>query len=252
MPERMTDGDSTSVAAAGRGDAGCLCLAGFRRRANVMSNSVITKLIDPDQAGSLTHRVRQRRDEEFKRRFPDLADMRVLDLGGTAVSWRVLGLRPDSVTLVNLDRPEEPAEPWMTAVQADACAGGFGKYDLVFSNSLIEHLGGHARRQQFAEVVRESAPSWWIQAPYRYFPIEPHWFFPCFQFLPFRVRRVVCQHWNTLHQPALKDPAEAAELVASVELPSATEMRMYFPDTEIWFERIAGLPKSLVSIKVDA
>jgi hypothetical protein len=214
-----------------------------------MSNKVVAKLVDPDQVGSLTHRCRQRRDEEFKRRFPDLADMRVLDLGGTAISWRVLGLRPLSVTLVNLDKAEEPAESWMNVVQADACDGGFGKYDLVFSNSLVEHLGGHARRQQFAKVVRESAPSWWVQVPYRYFPVEPHWFFPGFQFLPFRARLVVCQHWKTLHEPARKDPAEAAELVASVELISATEMRMYFPDSEIWFERFAGLPKSLVAIK---
>lgn len=214
-----------------------------------MSNKFIAKLIDPDLAGSLTHRCRQRRNEEFKRRFPDLADMRVLDLGGTAISWRVLGLRPLSVTLVNLDQAEEPAESWMEVVQADACAGGLGKYDLVFSNSLIEHLGGHAKRQKFAEVVRESAPSWWIQTPYRYFPVEPHWFFPCFQFLPFQARLMICQRWKTLHASACKDPAEAAEMVASVELTSATEMRMYFPDSEIWFERIAGLPKSLVSVK---
>lgn len=214
-----------------------------------MSNKMISKLIDPDQAGSVTQRGRQRRNEEFRRRFPDLADMQVLDLGGTAISWRVLQMRPRSVTLVNLDPAEEPAEPWMNAVQADACAGGFGKYDLVFSNSLLEHVGGHARRQQFAEVVRESAPSWWIQTPYRYFPIEPHWFFPCFQFLPFRARVMVCRHWNTLHQAAIKDAAEAAAMVASVELISATEMRMYFPESKIWSERIAGLPKSLVSIK---
>lgn len=214
-----------------------------------MSNKMISKLIDPDQAGSVTQRGRQRRNEEFRRRFPDLADMQVLDLGGTAISWRVLQMRPRSVTLVNLDPAEEPAESWMNAVQADACTGGFGKYDLVFSNSLLEHVGGHARRQQFAEVVRESAPSWWIQTPYRYFPIEPHWFFPCFQFLPFRARVMVCRHWNTLHQTAIKDAAEAAAMVASVELISASEMRMYFPESKIWSERIAGLPKSLVSIK---
>jgi hypothetical protein len=214
-----------------------------------MSNRAIAKLIDPDQAGSFTHRFRQQRNEEFKRRFPDLAEMRVLDLGGTAISWRVLGLRPGSVTVVNLGHDEGPCEPWMNIVQADACAGGFGKYDLVFSNSLMEHLGGHARREQFANVVQESAPSWWVQTPYRYFPIEPHWIFPGFQFLPFRTRVLICQHWNTLHAPARKDAAEAAAEVASVELISATEMRTYFPTSEIWFERIAGIPKSIVAIK---
>jgi hypothetical protein len=120
----------------------------------------VARYIDPDRAGSFTHQIRQRRNEEIRRRFPRLADMRVLDLGGTAVSWRTSGLRADCVTLVNLDHPEDPDEPWMKVVCADACTGGFGTYDLVLSNSLMEHLGGHARRRQFADVVQESAPSW--------------------------------------------------------------------------------------------
>jgi hypothetical protein len=214
-----------------------------------VSSRIIAKLIDPDRTGSFTHRFRQHRNEEFKRHFPNLADMRVLDLGGTAVSWRVLDLQPGSVTIVNRDGVAGPYEPWMEIINADACKGGFGKYDLVFSNSLMEHLGGHVRRQQFADVVQESAPSWWIQTPYRYFPIEPHWIFPCFQFLPFRARVMVCQHWNTLHESACKDRAEAAAIVASIELISATEMRAYFPSSEIWYERIAGVPKSLVAVK---
>ena len=42
-----------------------------------------------------------------------------------------------------------------------------------------------------------------------------------------------------------------AELVASTELISATEMRTYFPASEIWFERVLGIPKSLVAIKAE-
>jgi hypothetical protein len=212
----------------------------------------IANLIDPDHPGSLTHRIRQQRKEEFTRRFPNLADMSVLDLGGTAVSWRVSGLRARSVTVVNLDEAQASDEPWMNVVRGDACTGGFGKFDLVYSNSLMEHLGGHARRQQFAEVVQESAPSWWVQTPYRYFPIEPHWIFPGFQFLPFRARVMVSQHWRTIHTPAIKDRTAAIESVASVELISSTEMRSYFPTSEIWFERIAGIPKSLVAVKAEA
>jgi hypothetical protein len=212
-------------------------------------NRSLAKLIDPDRPGSLTHQFRQSRNEEFTRRFPDLENMSVLDLGGTAISWRVLGLRPKSVTLVNLDDAGDPPEPWIEHIREDACVGGFGKFDLVFSNSLMEHLGGHARRARFAEVVRESAPSWWVQTPYRYFPIEPHWIFPFFQFLPFRARIAVTQHWRTLHMDSTPGRAQAAELVASVELISTTEMRMYFPESDIWFERIAGAPKSLVAIR---
>ncbi len=185
------------------------------------SNKVVAKFIDPDRAGSFTQHCRQRRNEEFQRRFPDLRDMRVLDLGGTAVSWRTSGVRPGSVTLVNLDHAEDPAEAWMDLVRSDACGGGFGKYDLVFSNSLMEHLGGHTRRQQFADVIAESAPRWWVQTPYRYFPIEPHWVFPGFQFLPFRTRIMISQHWGIGNMPAAGDAAEAADLVASVDFISA-------------------------------
>ena len=213
------------------------------------SNEVVARLIDPARPGSLVYRVRQRRNEEFNRRFPDLENMRVLDLGGTATAWRGAAAHPAKLTLVNLGHEADQGEPWMDIVYADACAGGFGQYDLVFSNSLLEHLGGHARRQQFAEVVRESAPYWWIQTPYRYFPVEPHWVFPGFQFLPFRVRQEITQRWKIGHMGAHADATEAASLVASVELISVTEMRSYFPAGEIWFERLAGLPKSLVAVK---
>jgi hypothetical protein len=206
-------------------------------------NRSLSRIIDPDRPGSLTHRFRQSRSEEFRRRFPDLENMSVLDLGGTAISWRVLGPRPKRVTLVNLDDAAAPPEPWIEHIREDACVGGFGKYDLVFSNSLMEHIGGHARRQRFAEVVRESAPSWWVQTPYRYFPIEPHWIFPLFQFLPFAARVSVTRHWRTLHMDATPGRAEAIDLVASIELISATEMRAY------WYERLAGVPKSMVAIR---
>ncbi|HUJ04628.1 MAG TPA: class I SAM-dependent methyltransferase [Streptosporangiaceae bacterium] len=212
-------------------------------------NKTIARIIDPDHAGSLTHHFRQQRNEQFKLQFPGLADMHVLDLGGTAISWQVLGLRPRSVTVVNLEHAADPAEPWIKVVRGDACDGGFGSYDLVFSNSLMEHLGGHARRQKFAEVVHESADCWWVQTPYRYFPVEPHWIFPGFQFLPFLTRVMICRHWRTLHRADRPGMAEAIELVASTELISASEMRAYFPDGRIWFERPAGIPKSIVAFR---
>lgn len=213
-----------------------------------MPNGTLAKFLDPNRTGSLAHRARQHRNDEFRRRFPGLANMRVLDLGGTPAYWRASTLKPHSVTIVNLEYEDDSAESWMEVLRADACGGGFGEFDLVFSNSLIEHVGGHAKRQELADVIRESAPNWWVQTPNRYFPIEPHWLFPGFQFLPFPARVKVAQHWGG-HFPVFKDHAEAAKAVAWTELVSATEMRAYFPESEIWVERFAGMPKSLVSVK---
>ena len=194
-----------------------------------MSDKHIARFFDPDRSNSLTHRCRQQRNEEFKRRFPDLPDMRVLDLGGTGTSWHVAGLRAQHLTIVNIDPSEQAVEPWMEVIHGDACDGGFGKFDLVFSNSVLEHVGGHARRQQFADVVRESAPAYWVQTPYRYFPIEPHWLFPGFQFLPFRARVEVTRHWNVGHNPALKAELIFAWADESVLLRRYTETRRRHP-----------------------
>lgn len=172
--------------------------------------------------------------------------MRVLDLGGTVSFWTAVPTRPQSVTLVNLG--SEKPEPGIETVQADACTFDPGSgYDIVISNSLIEHVGGPVARTALARVIRTAAPRRWIQTPYRYFPIEPHWLFPGFQFLPLSARASITQKWSLGHIRE-KDRETAIEQCLMVELLSATEMRSLFPDSEIWFERIAGVPKSMVAI----
>ncbi|HEX4060865.1 MAG TPA: UDP-N-acetylmuramoyl-tripeptide--D-alanyl-D-alanine ligase [Streptosporangiaceae bacterium] len=63
--------------------------------------------------------------------------------------------------------------------------GSLRHYDLVFSNSLIEHVGGHERRERFADTVHQLSGAYWVQTPYRYFPVEPHWH-PARSFCPSR------------------------------------------------------------------
>jgi hypothetical protein len=122
-----------------------------------------------------------------------------------------------------------------------------GACDLVFSNSLIEHLGGPARRAQFADVVYGLAPRHWIQTPYRYFPIEPHWLFPGFQFLPLNARGWLTRRWPLTHTTS-KDPDEAIETALSVDLLSVTEMRHLFPESSIVHERLGPMTKSIVAV----
>ena len=201
----------------------------------------------------LSDKPRARRWAEVQRRFPDLPSMRVLDLGGTLRMWESAPVRPKHVTIVNLDpRLHEPTSDWYDVRNGDACAPEEDvlarDYDLVYSNSLLEHVGGHAKRQQLAAVIRDAAPRHWVQTPYRYFPLEPHWMVPGMQFLPLAARASIARRWP--FGPASKNtPADnVVSEVAYVELVSLTEMRSYFPDSHIWIERLAGLPKSLVAI----
>jgi hypothetical protein len=202
-------------------------------------------LVNPDNPASVSARLRGRRWDLFHASFPELTEMRVLDLGGSPRFWRTAPARPASVTTVNLT-PADDDEPWLTHVVADACESlGLGQFDLVFSNSLIEHVGGHYRRQQLADVVISSAPWFWVQTPYRYFPVEPHFVVPAMQFMPLGLRTAIASRWHA--GPQRRSALAAEQMVQSIELIGIRQLRSYFPHSRIVVERVGGLPKSIVA-----
>ena len=205
-----------------------------------------------DAPGSLGERRRLRRWEWLQQVFPGLESMSVIDLGGRVETWTRAPVRPARVHVVNLEPSAQDAPPWIRAEQADACSlppsiSG-GSYDLVFSNSVIEHLGGHVQRLKFADTVHKLAGRHWVQTPYRYFPIEPHWLFPGFQFLPLAVRAEVSRRWPLSHTPS-RTTDEGLRAAMSVELLGRAEMAFYFPDSTLRFERLLGVVKSLIAVK---
>src|SRR5215510_920706 len=169
-------------------------------------------IADPAEQRSIGTSLRRKRWELFRRHFPDVEKMSVLDLGGTVQHWENSFIRPKSVVVVNL-LPESSNTDWITAVQGDACDPPAlirdTTFDLVYSNSVIEHVGGHARRCDFASVVHAMGTHHWVQTPYRYFPIEPHWLFPGLQFLPLRARAAAIRRWPL--SPARPTPEQALQ-----------------------------------------
>ncbi|MFC6079707.1 class I SAM-dependent methyltransferase [Sphaerisporangium aureirubrum] len=216
-------------------------------------NALRSRFVDaPDSLGA---KARARRWNWFAQRFPDLSEMSVIDLGGTVGAWMRAPVRPARVRVVNLEQPPADLPGWIQADVADACelpkdivAEG---YDLVFSNAVIEHVGGHLRRQRFADAVHELADRHWVQTPYRYFPVEPHFLFPGFQYLPIAARTALLRRWPLVHTPT-SDREAARNIVMEVELLSITEMRHYFPSSEIRFERLGGLVKSVIAVDAKA
>jgi len=186
-------------------------------------------------------------------RFPDLATARVIDLGGTPEFWAHAPARPAQLTVVNLAAPAAAPLPGVEVVVGDACEADSllsgREFDLVFSNSTIEHVGGHDRCQAFARSVQRLAPRHWIQTPYRYFPIEPHFVFPAFQFLPVAVRQRLAARWPLSYTRSLggelDDPVGA---VMSVDLLGRTQLQYYFPRSEILSERIFVITKSIIAV----
>jgi hypothetical protein len=75
--------------------------------------------------------------------------------------------------------------------------------------------------------------------------------FPGFQWLPYSARIMVSQNWNRGHIKTYTR-AEAEVQVNEIDLMGIAQMRMYFPGSTIWYERFAGLVKSLVAIRADS
>jgi hypothetical protein len=201
---------------------------------------------------SWSSRRRAERAEWLSKAFPGLAEMNVLDLGGDPSTWQQAPVRPRHVHVVNIEKLDQPDLDWIEVDRGDACALppaiASRRYDLVFSNSVLEHVGGHERRVRFAETAHAMAPAHWVQTPYRYFPVEPHWVAPGMQYLPVRMRAAMARRWPLAHVRS-SNLRDALDGVLWTELVDRTQMRYYFPDSAILSERVFGLPKSLIAVR---
>jgi hypothetical protein len=182
---------------------------------------------------------------------------RIVDLGGLPEYWDELagdlGDRPFSVEIINLEEPKtQPANPRLSVRAGDACEmAGFtdNAYDLVHSNSVIEHVGTWPSMERFALHARRLAPHLFIQTPYFWFPIEPHFRLPCFNLLPeaWRMRLVMSRACGFF--PKMPDPAIAMRAIQGSQLLDRKQMAVLFPDARIEMERWMGLPKSMIAIR---
>jgi SAM-dependent methyltransferase len=145
----------------------------------------------PRLAEPFAKRARARRHARFLALVAPSAQTRILDVGCGALGLR--GLAPDlNITGVDLvERPSYPG-PFVRADAAERLPFADGEFDLVYCNSVVEHIEA-ARRPAFAAELRRVARGWYVQTPARSFPIEPHSLLPGAQWLPVALRR---RYWR--------------------------------------------------------
>lgn len=198
-----------------------------------------------------SRKFHSKRMEFFRRVFRPAPETTILDVGGTDYCWRLSGIRC-KLTLCNLD-PEMSVDGYCEHIVGDGLALPFPdkSFDIVFSNSTIEHVGDFEQQTQFAREIRRVGRSYWVQTPNRRFPIEPHYLLPFVQYLPFWLRwRAKYLSPHHLVMMRLPTREEALQVATEVRLITAPEMRTFFPDGELHREKLCGLTKSLVSYKV--
>lgn len=123
---------------------------------------------------------RTKRLKAFARAYSDLSNLSVLDVGGTPYMWDILnkyfGLSPKKVVLLNKNPVHLSSGNNYETVIGDARQLPFadGQFDLVFSNSVIEHVGSIVDKREFAKESQRVGKEFYIQTPNRWFPVEPH------------------------------------------------------------------------------
>ena len=122
-------------------------------------------------------------------------------------------------------------------------------FDLVHSNSVIEHVGSWPDFETFARNVRRLAPRYFVQTPNYWFPYEPHFRFPGFQYLPRLVRAALLNQFELGFFSRVDTTEEALHIVDHHRLLSSREMSTLFPDSEIHHEVWKGFRKSLMAIR---
>lgn len=207
-----------------------------------------------DRLAALSARFRRRRMERFAAELGITAETRVLDIGGTPDCWRLLDVRP-RVTLLNTPRAKadlEGAESW---VAGDGRALPFrdGVFDVVFSNSVIEHVGDASSQRRFAREVARVGRAYWVQTPNRWFPVEQHLLTPFVHWLPPSWQRVLMPRLNVWRLLVRVSPDRRKYYIehylGEIRLLSAAGFRELFPGARILRERFCGWTKSLVATR---
>jgi Methyltransferase domain len=214
----------------------------------------VRRLLDPTSPGSLSHRLRGQRFSRFEALAATLPrPLRLIDLGGTNDFWEQVGWagRDDvRVTLVNLDplpRVHENVEPVVGDVTS-LSGHADGSFDVAFSNSVIEHLFTRERQRAMANEVRRVGRAYWVQTPNYWFPVEPHFVFPAWQWLPRGLRVAALRRRGFGWTPRLPDREAAERAVDEIRLLRRRELAGLFPEAGILAERFAGLPKSWIAV----
>jgi hypothetical protein len=196
--------------------------------------------------------------QRFVRECRITAETRVLDIGGTPDNWQLIPVAP---TLVLLNMPRAHADLAGTGHLGADWVAGDGRslpfrdaaFDVVFSNSVIEHVGDAASQERFASEVARVGRAYWVQTPNRWFPVEQHLLTPFVHWLPKHwqtaiVRRVTV--WSALTRPTPdRRDFYIEHFLRDVRLLSFREMASLFPAARIVRERFLGITKSLIACR---
>lgn len=213
---------------------------------------------DHTQSASLSARYRQQRVQQMSIALQanGLDRISILDVGGTLNFWEMnLQYLPKGlvaeIDIVNI-LPQKALESELEGVKLRSYEGNAlekssfrkSEYDLVHSNSVIEHVGNLSAQKKMAEAVIALGSHYWIQTPAKSFPLEPHFYFPFFAYLPLDLRATLLRAMNLGYHQREKGYLESKIICEETRLLTKSEVEHLFPAARVLSERVLFLTKS--------
>jgi len=200
----------------------------------------------------LSMKFRKKRIDFFKSFISSLPrPLKILDIGGSEDFWFNTGFYKEKdieIWILNLIEIKTTHSNFKSLIGDARDLKQFKdkEFDVIFSNSVIEHLGSYSDQSLMANEVRRLGERYFLQTPNRYFPIEPHFLFPFFQFFPYKLKIWLVTHFNLGWFGKIPDENKAREIISSIRLLNKKELKILFPESKIKEEKFLGLTKSFI------
>ncbi len=220
-----------------------------------MRFSLFRKIADMREDNSFITKLRRRRMQLFFDLLKSLPPpIRILDIGGTQFFWDMVGFAASEQYQITLLNPiSHPTyKPYFSEIIGDGRdlhSLADQSFDVVFSNSVIEHVGTFSEQQQMAREIQRVGKCYFVQTPNYFFPLEPHFFVVGFQYLPIAIRTWLLQHFNLGWFRKIPDYAQAYAEVSSIRLLRRHEVVALFPHAQLRAERFGPLAVSWIAIQ---
>ena len=191
--------------------------------------ALLPKVIYENQrSDSLVSFLRRKRFAFFKSLIQSAPDtLNILDIGGTLEFWVNSGFLADllqikeiNITLLNIKEYQSNHPNIKTAIGDATNLKQFrdGEFDIVFSNSVIEHLFTYENQLLMSAEIKRISKRFFIHTPNKYFPIEPHFQFPLFQFLPLSIKVILIRNFKLGWRNKAATKEQAVKTVTEIRL----------------------------------
>ncbi|MCP3849615.1 MAG: class I SAM-dependent methyltransferase [Gammaproteobacteria bacterium] len=226
--------------------------------------NAITKLVK-----AYSKRAREKRASVFRNSFLIDENTKILDLGsetGSNIHTVLQGtpFKPQNIYIADIDSSliEKGANTYgfvpVLISESEQLPFDDGFFDIVYCSSVIEHVTvpkeqvwslysgkefqvkSFKRQKVFASEIRRLGKQYFVQTPYKHFPVESHSWLPFIAWLPRRLLIPILKITNTFW---VKKTSPDWYLL------NRNEMNGLFQDANIVSEKSLSLTKSIMAIK---